>query len=374
MKRVASVDIFRALTMLLMLWVNDYAWMDGIPHWMLHAPTHEDMLGLADLAFPSFLFCMGMSIPLAVESRLKKGEGFLKTALHVLLRTFALLLMGVFDQNVPSEWSTVYTLIAVCAFFLVWNKYPERGKDDSRRFIAPVHRAVGIAALIGLAVSVWPMKTGWWGILGLIGWAYLFSSILYLAFRKFRKALPLVWLAVLSMVILSQTELHIFAGLPGGWVHTGLAFSGLMCTCLTRRVTEAGKPKSFPLWALAGAVLMFAGFLLCHPHWIISKNIGTPTWMFLCLAIDMVLMAVLYFVADYNGKVKWARPIKAAGVATLTCYSLPYIWYSVRSLLGVYLPASFTTGVAGLAKAMVFSFVIIWIAELLGKINVRLKI
>lgn len=30
MKRVASIDIFRALTMLLMLWVNDYAGMDGI--------------------------------------------------------------------------------------------------------------------------------------------------------------------------------------------------------------------------------------------------------------------------------------------------------------------------------------------------------
>ena len=81
------------VTMLLMLWVNDYAGMDGIPHWMMHAGTREDMLGLADIAFPSFLFCMGMSIPLAIENRLKKGESIIRASLHVLLRCFALLLM-----------------------------------------------------------------------------------------------------------------------------------------------------------------------------------------------------------------------------------------------------------------------------------------
>ena len=31
MKRIASIDIFRALTMLMMLFVNDFAGMSGIP-------------------------------------------------------------------------------------------------------------------------------------------------------------------------------------------------------------------------------------------------------------------------------------------------------------------------------------------------------
>ena len=55
MKRVASIDIIRALTMLTMLFVNDFAGMSGLPHWLHHAAMDEDMLGFSDLVFPAFL-------------------------------------------------------------------------------------------------------------------------------------------------------------------------------------------------------------------------------------------------------------------------------------------------------------------------------
>ena len=62
--RVASVDAFRAITMVMMLFVNFYAGMSGIPHWMHHAAAKEDMLGLADIVFPAFLFAgQGMEVP-----------------------------------------------------------------------------------------------------------------------------------------------------------------------------------------------------------------------------------------------------------------------------------------------------------------------
>lgn len=72
--RVASIDIFRALTMFFMIFVNDFWSVSGVPHWLEHAAASEDMLGFSDVVFPSFLFILGMSIPLAMESRMKKGE------------------------------------------------------------------------------------------------------------------------------------------------------------------------------------------------------------------------------------------------------------------------------------------------------------
>ena len=60
--RIASIDVFRALTMFLMVFVNDL-WTDiGIPAWLEHAPANADAMGFSDIIFPSFLL-VGLSLP-----------------------------------------------------------------------------------------------------------------------------------------------------------------------------------------------------------------------------------------------------------------------------------------------------------------------
>lgn len=86
MKRIASVDILRALTMLTMLFVNDFAGMSGLPHWLHHAAADEDMLGFSDLVFPAFIFCMGLSIPFAIGARYRKGDSQLQVLGHQIGR------------------------------------------------------------------------------------------------------------------------------------------------------------------------------------------------------------------------------------------------------------------------------------------------
>lgn len=70
--RIEALDIFRALTMFFMLFVNDIPGLKNIPHWLLHASYHEDMLGFSDTIFPAFLFAMGMAVPYAIQNRYKK--------------------------------------------------------------------------------------------------------------------------------------------------------------------------------------------------------------------------------------------------------------------------------------------------------------
>jgi heparan-alpha-glucosaminide N-acetyltransferase len=98
-RRLASIDTFRAITMFLMIFVNDLVLDKGVPAWLEHAGEHEDRLGLADTVFPAFLFIVGLSIPFALSGRIAKKYSPGSTLLHIFRRSFALLAMGIFQVN-----------------------------------------------------------------------------------------------------------------------------------------------------------------------------------------------------------------------------------------------------------------------------------
>src|SRR4030042_2468893 len=100
--RIKSIDIIRALTMLLMIFVNDLWTLTDIPGWLEHKAADEDGLGLADVVFPAFLFIVGLSIPWAIHSRIKKGDSGILIIRHIAERSLALVIMGFFMVNLES--------------------------------------------------------------------------------------------------------------------------------------------------------------------------------------------------------------------------------------------------------------------------------
>src|ERR1700760_1439552 len=81
--RVASIDIFRGLTMIVMVFVNDLASVKGLPWWNYHAPAKVDAMTYVDMVFPAFLFILGMTIPIALEHGLRKNSSIPALSLHV---------------------------------------------------------------------------------------------------------------------------------------------------------------------------------------------------------------------------------------------------------------------------------------------------
>src|ERR1700760_4383945 len=101
-KRLLSVDAFRALTMLLMIFINDLSGVRGMPSWMDHAKKMEDGMGFADTIFPAFLFIVGLSLPFALRNRIKRGDSNMSVFIYILTRSLALIVMGFFHVNMES--------------------------------------------------------------------------------------------------------------------------------------------------------------------------------------------------------------------------------------------------------------------------------
>ena len=154
-KRNLTIDLLRALTMAVMLMVNDFWSVSGIPHWMKHAKATEDMLGFSDVVFPSFLFCVGLSIPYAITAMRRKGRSEGDVVRHILSRSFALILMGAFICNYESGIDpsigydrNAYCLLMTLAFFLVFNRY-----EQSDGWLVRGLKAIGWAILLFLLVT-----------------------------------------------------------------------------------------------------------------------------------------------------------------------------------------------------------------------------
>ena len=384
--RLKSIDILRALTMLLMIFVNDLWTLTNIPEWLGHKAAHEDGMGLADVVFPAFLFIVGLSIPHAIRARFKKGDSRVQVLWHIIERSLALMIMGVFMvnlENIDAEnllfnkyiWQILMTL----AFFLIWNIY--RDKVFGR--IPPlVMKLAGWAILIFLAIIyVGPgegyhwMRFHWWGILGLIGWGYLLSALVYLGLGNRPGWIALICVGLFLMNINEFVSPFNFTlRIVVSASNYASVMCGVVVTSIMIRLREKEKMQYLVLMLLGvAAILMLFGYLT-RPQWGISKIMATPSWTAICAGITSLSFAVLYLLSDKLGITRWAHVIEPAGYSTLTCYLVPYYVYALGALSGLSLPGALNTGWIGIVKSILFSILIIQLTGLLGKIRIRLKI
>ena len=381
-KRNLSIDILRGLTMAVMVMVNDFWSYPDVPHILEHFATLEDGMGLSDYVYPLFLFVMGMSIPYALDRRREKGKSDWDNFRHILGRTFALLVMGVFLYNTePSmAWNKGwYYILMIVGFFLVWNSYKEDFKP------AKWLKALGIVILAALVIFYKRedgglFRTGWWGILGQIGWAYLFASVAYLLCKKREWVHGVLWVAfcLLNLSVVKMRSGEALIGHNVLWDFSNalhlenghiiiMALGGVLTTLAERRL----KTKKV-LWGFgAAAVLAGLGFA-AHQGWIISKNLGTLPW---CLYVSAVGVAIytLFRILEKNSLMGWSKPLAPAGTATLTVYMLPYIYTSLWYFFDMTAP-SWLYGWVGVLKSALLSAVCIFLTWCLGKLGIKLRI
>lgn len=392
--RIVSIDIFRGLTMAVMIFVNELAGVSGLPRWTEHAHAMENRMTYVDMVFPFFLFIVGLSMPLAVRQRLRKTNSAVSLWGHILLRSFSLVVLGLILANAsragilhPPLNGDAWALIALIGAALYLNVYPASPRWKG---LFSTLQVIGLATVaVMLILFRRPLHTGalaWLDpsypeILGLIGFTYFAVCLLYIPTRKWSFA-PLVWFALLVLLcIVSTDELLNFPN------HAHLWFwpwgnGAMACVTMAGVVTSEiflGSPRfktpeqKMLAGAVFGMVLLAAGWALAPLG--ISKIRATPTWSLVSAGAAVLAFTLLYWICDVRKHSAWAGFVRPAGSNTLLTYLLPDLWFFLFASLGVtYLDTLWAAGWPGVMKTVLFTALMLAIASVLTRLKVRLQL
>jgi heparan-alpha-glucosaminide N-acetyltransferase len=360
--RVDSIDIFRGLTIFLMVFVNEFggpgmADIVNAPSWLWHA-MKPDTFHFADIIAPAFLFIMGVSLPFAVSKRLEKGDSLGKVWRHVLVRTASLMIIGVSMGNMRAGRLTMrpiglspmlWTTLMMLSFLLIWIQYP-KGKGFWR-FFFPALRLAGAALLVYLLVVYregpdlkWIQLR--WFVLGLLGWAYLIAFIAYLALKRYPAGM--VGLISLLFFLSIAEKAGLFAPYPWlmainkvvnfGWViglHPGMTVSGVFIGLLFMQESPASTVRERLKWMLVFAAGMLAAGIMTRPLYGAYKQQMTPSWGLYSVGISVAAFAVVYWLVDVRKIKSWGGLFRPIGKNPLLPYFLSYMLHPLLIVIGL---------------------------------------
>ena len=387
--RVLAIDAFRGITILVMIFVNMLAGVSGMPPWMGHVAAGVDGMTFPDVVFPAFLFIVGMSIPFAMAQRQAAGDSGWKLWRHVLARAAGMLVFGVFMVNAEAGYNEaamgmtihVWSLLFYGCAILVWAVYRVANKP-----LVIALRLAGVAGLIALALVFRGGADGngrlspqWWGILGLIGWAYLYATIAWRLMRA--RPLPIV-LTVLACVAWycafntgearSPALWKLMAEQSGNAIHTAIALCGVLTTLI---FFTNGRPRTQPFGkALVFAAALAAAAFALRPWFTISKIAATPSWALYSAAICVLLFAAIYWLVDLKLQRGWVALLRPAAANPLLTYIIPFIIFALMETLNLAFPSVLGAGMPGLIWAVAYALIVMALASVLNRMHIKLQL
>ena len=403
--RILSIDILRGLDVLLMLFVNEVAGVRGAPAFLLHAPSNADAMTLTDVVFPAFLFITGLSIPFALGRWLENGQTRAEVWRHVLARTTALLVIGVLMVNVerggsggfmPLHW---WNVLATVGMALVWLAPGGRAGERLRRRL----RFAGVSLLLGLALiyraeggsGLIQLRPHWWGILGLIGWAYAVAASAWLVAGN-RVAVHVGLVALLyclyfadeagevGALVALRPFVHVGRALGS---HAAVTLSGTLLGALLVHHQREGSRAARFVWvalgvatALAGAGLLLHSLHALHPAFWINKVRATAPWCLLSAAFTALAWAALFLLVDVRGWRRWPALVTTAGENALIAYLLAPFFLSLFAASAPLFGGTDPYGAlgaytwTGLVRSAIFAWFVVCITGVMRRAGIRLHL
>jgi heparan-alpha-glucosaminide N-acetyltransferase len=389
--RVLAIDAFRGITILVMIFVNTLAGVRGMPAWMEHMPADVDGMTFVDVVFPAFLFIVGMSIPFALSQRLGSGDSNWQLQKHVVQRALGLIVLGVFMVNAEEGYNEqamhmsiyLWSLLFYACAILIWNVY----RIDNKAVVTSL-RAIGVIGLLilgflfrGGADGNTRLAPQWWGILGLIGWAYLLACIVYQLSKG--RIVPLLCALAFCVLYYCIGHLDAIKDMPALQLllsqsddasHTSIVLCGLICALLffdeNNQVVTAMR---FRRAAIFIATLFIIGTAL-RPYFKISKIYATPTWCLYSAAICIALFAFLYWLIDLRKFQRWTAFFRPAASNPLLTYLIPYIVYALMQYLHLSFPAIFEQGLPGLLWSAAYAIGVMALVIMLNRMKIKLQL
>ena len=403
--RLACLDTFRGFDILVMVFVNYIVPMAAIPFLLRHARTDMDAYTITDVVFPGFLFIVGVAVPLSLGKRTEAGVPLGRVLGRIIVRTAGLIFLGMLEVN-REQYSAadagiskaLWYLLAYLAVIALWNMYPKT--EDRRRRKVYLRLRLGAVLLLLILVIlfrgrteagdlVW-LQTSWWGILGLIGWAYLICTLVFLAFGRSRAAL----MGILGLFIAINIGNHLGGlGILGSlmskhiWAmmscHAAIVLAGVLVGTLFAPGSKKIKPKERSLFMLSFGLGLYAAGLLLRPIQGISKNRATESYALVTAGVCCLLFLGFYLLMDVLRMRRWSSFLQPVGKNPLLAYILPDIIASILFLISglvrfdvgrLLWPFAQRGGVPGMLNALVFTGFILLLTALATRAKVILKL
>jgi predicted acyltransferase len=320
-----SLDLFRGLTIALMILVNDPG--DGpSAYWPL---KHAAWNGWTptDLVFPSFVFIVGVAMAFSFTSRLERGDSRGKLFAHVLWRGLVLFALGLFINGFPTRFDPahlrIYGVLQRIAICYVVTSILELWTEWRAQLV------IAIACLAGYWVLMRHVAVPGYGIPG--------------------QDIPLLdpdrnLVAWLDRKLLMG---HLYEGVrdPEGLLSTIPAVAGCLLGLLTGKWLRSGRSSAVKAagMAVAGIVAITLG-RTWHLWFPINKKLWTSSFVLFTAGVALVCLALCYWLADAKKwRSGWTKPILVFGKNAIAAYVFSEVLASTLYAIRVGAGAQSTT-------------------------------
>jgi predicted acyltransferase len=331
--RLASLDAYRGFIMLVMAsagfglpQVARHFGDSAVWRFLGYEFDHVAWTGCAfwDLIQPSFMFMVGVAMPFSHAGRLAKGQSLVQIAGHVLYRSLALILLGIFLSSSGSK-QTNFTFVNVLT--QIGLGYAFVYLLLGRGVVIQLLAALGILAGYWFLFFNHPIPAAEAVTVGLKDREYWFSG-LFAHWNKNANFASDFDLWFLNLFARPEP----FKYNEGGY--QTLNFVPSMATMIFGLMAGAWlrgpkRPKvKFATLVVAGAICFLLGLTLDYVVCPSVKRIWTPTWAIFSTAWTLWMLAGFFGIIDLVGWRRWAFPFIVVGMNSIAMYCMSQLMKS----------------------------------------------
>ena len=340
-QRLASLDVFRGLTMFLLVAEGARVYQtllspgsDGaLLQSFFTQFTHHPWNGLRfwDLVQPYFMFIVGVAMPFSFSKRRERGDSSWDITRHVVLRSVTLLLLGILLHIVGSGHLTLelWNVLAQLSFtylvaFLMMN----------RSFRTQLGFTVGLLVITELLYRTWPIA----------GFNQQFTPD-----QNFGS-----WVDMVLMGKLSGGHWVAFNAVPT----TAHTMWGVMAGYLLR--SDRAPLEKLKLLIIPGVAAVALGYAM-DPVTPIIKRICTSSFVIVSGGWCLLTLAFFYWLVDLAGYRRWSQFAVVFGMNPIFIYMFAHLggdnWLAT-------IVHPFSNGILGgsgqYTVALVTAFAVLW--------------
>ena len=325
--RLSSLDVFRGLTIIGMLVVNNPGDSATAFVELRHSPWHG--WTIADLIFPFFLFVVGITTHLSLEGRHRRGDDDATIRRQILRRGALIFLIGLL-----LNWFPFYQYGAIPG-------HPQPGFFDHLVGRLLALRILGVLQRIGIAYIVAALLS-WKASNRRVVWT---TAAILLGYWLAMTLLPVPGEGAIGLRLIDDPARTLSAWVdrttldwspwgmgnhlwqdsrvfdPEGLLSTIPAIATTLIGVLAGRWIGGSRSLEGRLNGLfaAGALLTMVG-LVWSALFPINKNLWTSSYVLFTAGIACTTLATIAWIVDVRQWRRWTQPCVAFGINPITAY------------------------------------------------------